>query len=110
MVAIENILRNACDKSFEEKGVEVRLKGRREAQYYCLAICDTGAPIPEDTALRLFEPFFTTKKGGIGIGLYHARELIKSQGGSITLKNSPGGVSFIIKIPTYPLSSSTRDE
>lgn len=111
-IAIENILRNAHDKSFKDKGLKVRVEGERiedriseilgteeNIEYYSLSICDNGTPIAEEAAVRIFEPFFTTKSGGIGIGLYQAKEFIESQGGMLTLENSPSGVCFIVNLP-----------
>lgn len=99
MVAIENILRNAHDKSFEAAGLAIDIEGRRDNKHYIISICDNGAPMTDEVASKIFEPFFTTKKGGIGVGLYQSKEFIESQNGTIDVKNSPSGVCFIIKLP-----------
>ncbi|MBI4843803.1 MAG: hypothetical protein HY809_05690 [Nitrospirae bacterium] len=99
MIAVENILRNAHDKSFENTDMKINIEGRRVDENYVLSICDNGPPINEEFKARIFEPFFTTKKGGIGIGLYQAKEFIESQKGSILVDNLPGGVCFIVKLP-----------
>lgn len=49
---------------------------------------------------RLFEPFWSEKGDGLGIGLYHARQLLVGAGGAIravTPKDSP--LIFVITIP-----------
>lgn len=99
MVAIENILRNAHDKSFETDRLEINIQGAIVDENYVLSICDNGIPMPEEVAGRIFEPFFTTKKGGIGVGLYQTKEFIASQHGTVDVQNSPSGVCFIIKLP-----------
>ncbi|MBI4826429.1 MAG: hypothetical protein HY807_08415 [Nitrospirae bacterium] len=99
MVALENILRNAHDKSFEDARLEISIHGSRVDENYVLTICDDGIPMPEEVAGRIFEPFFTTKKGGIGVGLYQTKEFIVSQHGTVEVQNSPSGVCFIIKLP-----------
>lgn len=99
MVAIENILRNAHDKSFEEKGLKIDIEGRRDDGNYILTICDNGLPMPDEVAARIFEPFFSTKKGGIGVGLYQTKEFIETQNGTVDVQNSPSGVCFIVKLP-----------
>lgn len=99
MVAIENILRNAHDKSFEAAQLEISIQGGMSGGNYVLTICDNGIPMTEEVAGRIFEPFFTTKKGGIGIGLYQTKEFIESQHGTVDVQNSPSGVCFVIKLP-----------
>lgn len=49
---------------------------------------------------RLFEPFWSEKGDGLGIGLYHARQLIQGAGGTleaITPQNDP--MKFVITLP-----------
>jgi len=50
---------------------------------------------------RLFKPFDTTKSGkGMGIGVYQAREFIKSLGGGFSVESTLGeGSLFILQIP-----------
>jgi signal transduction histidine kinase len=99
MIAVENILRNAHDKSFEHGDFQVSIEGRRNNEYYTLYICDNGTSIAEDVALKIFNPFFTTKKGGIGVGLYQTKEFLESQGGSVNVENMDSGVCFTLKLP-----------
>lgn len=49
---------------------------------------------------RLFEPFWSEKGDGLGIGLYHARQLVQGARGTlqaITPENDP--MIFVIKLP-----------
>lgn len=49
---------------------------------------------------RLFEPFWSEKGDGLGIGLYHARQLIQGAGGTleaITPEDDP--MKFVITLP-----------
>jgi len=49
---------------------------------------------------RLFEPFWSEKGDGLGIGLYHARQLVLGAGGdlqAITPENAP--LIFVITLP-----------
>lgn len=49
---------------------------------------------------RLFEPFWSEKGDGLGIGLYHARQLVQGAGGTlqaITPKNDP--MIFMVSLP-----------
>jgi len=49
---------------------------------------------------RLFEPFWSEKGDGLGIGLYHARQLVHGAGGTlqaITPENDP--LIFVVSLP-----------
>lgn len=49
---------------------------------------------------RLFEPFWSEKGDGLGIGLYHARQLVQGAGGTlqaVTPDNDP--MMFVITLP-----------
>jgi signal transduction histidine kinase len=49
---------------------------------------------------RLFDPFKTTKLTGTGIGLWQARRLVESLGGSIVAENVEGsGAKFWVRLP-----------
>ncbi|HEV2278909.1 MAG TPA: ATP-binding protein [Acidobacteriaceae bacterium] len=69
-----------------------------------ITIRDTGAGIRPEHLSRIFEPFFTTKgEFGTGIGLWFARQLIQSRGGTISVTSSVepkrSGTAFTIFIP-----------
>ena len=52
----------------------------------------------------LFVPFQTTKKGGWGIGLYQAREIVTSHGGRMEIASLEGrGTTVTLHIPVVPL-------
>ena len=59
--------------------------------YTVAAIDDSGPGVPPVALLRLFEPFFTTRGGGTGLGLSTAWEVVQDHGGTIDVRNRPGG-------------------
>ena len=79
-------------------------------------IRDDGPGIPEGYLGRIFEPFFTTKPTGTGYGLYLASELLKEQGGKLTVENcQPSGACFTVWLPcpgaeAHPSSAASDAE
>jgi signal transduction histidine kinase len=64
-----------------------------------IEVSDSGPGIPDDLRLKIFEPFFTTKgSAGTGLGLAIVRELMRQQGGSVTVLSEPGqGAHFALR-------------
>ncbi|HEY0708417.1 MAG TPA: HAMP domain-containing sensor histidine kinase, partial [Polyangia bacterium] len=61
--------------------------------------CDQGAGVPDEIRERIFEAFYSTKgRGGTGMGLAMAREVMRRLGGEITVHNpSEGGACFELR-------------
>jgi signal transduction histidine kinase len=68
-----------------------------------LQVRDTGPGIPTGILPRIFDPFFTTKGAvhGVGLGLFVAEGIVRSNGGRITAANRMDGTGarFIIELP-----------
>lgn len=86
-----NITKNAIEA--DAKDIDIRIINN------AICISNNGKPIPADVAREIFIPFFTTKKSGTGIGLVLSRQIMITQGGSITLAERPLSgyhVSFLL--------------
>ena len=86
--------------------VRHELDSRR--QYICLEVADTGHGIPSSIVQRVFEPYFTTKKvdEGTGMGLAVIHGIVKSHGGAIGVKSTPGaGTTFEVFFPVLAAQS-----
>ena len=71
--------------------------------YLRLTVRDNGSGISPDVIDRIFDPYFTTKKfgEGTGLGLSTIHGIIKSYGGSISVKSEVGkGTTFLVYLPT----------
>ncbi|MCX5842158.1 MAG: ATP-binding protein [Deltaproteobacteria bacterium] len=94
----DNILRNVYEKSLEERDVKCAVEITADEKNATIVISDTGSPIEEKA--RLFEPFFSTKKGGLGIGLFQAKNIVHAMKGDIQVLSRATGVTFEIVLPT----------
>ncbi|HET9452505.1 MAG TPA: HAMP domain-containing sensor histidine kinase, partial [Aggregicoccus sp.] len=85
---------------------EVRVELRRAERGAELCVHDEGIGIPEDKQPHLFELFFRAHAGtphdvgGMGIGLYLCRELLRLHGGSVRVQSTEGrGSTFCAWLP-----------
>jgi signal transduction histidine kinase len=96
--ALINLIKNALEASAKNTTVKVLWQERsRELE---IAIIDSGTGITNPD--NLFVPFYSTKESGSGIGLLLSRDLIRNQGGELSLKNRIDDVGAIAKI-TLPI-------
>jgi signal transduction histidine kinase len=76
----------------------VSRKGRGKA--VVVSVADTGRGMDKDEIEKIFTPFYTTKKGGVGLGLAIAAQIMKKHGGRIQVEAKPGqGTVFHLFFP-----------
>lgn len=64
-----------------------------------VAVEDNGPGIPDDLRDRIFFPMVTGTKGGTGLGLPIAQDLINRHGGLIECESRPGKTRFLVYLP-----------
>jgi signal transduction histidine kinase len=66
-----------------------------------VAICDSGAGIPDEIRSRMFEPFATSKPPGkgTGLGLHISHDVVARHGGRIEVDSAPGRTCFAVILP-----------
>jgi signal transduction histidine kinase len=65
-------------------------------------VSDNGTGIPNAIREKIFQPFYTTKPTGqgTGLGLSLSYDIVKAQGGELSVETKEGeGSTFIIQIP-----------
>jgi two-component system CheB/CheR fusion protein len=110
-----NLLTNAMLHASDSKEISVQLQ-RRDAEAVIL-VRDQGLGIPAENIPHLFERFYRVEssskdgkdgkdgKGGLGLGLYIAKQLVESHGGTITASSNDGagaGATFTVTLPLLP--------
>ncbi|MBZ0165756.1 MAG: PAS domain S-box protein, partial [Candidatus Omnitrophica bacterium] len=95
-----NLLINAA-QAVDDVG-DLYLKTYCQEGMVCVEVRDTGKGIEPENLAKIFDPFYTTKSvgTGTGLGLSISYEIIKKQGGEMTVTSQVGvGTTFIIKLP-----------
>ncbi|MFI3315523.1 MAG: HAMP domain-containing sensor histidine kinase, partial [Rikenellaceae bacterium] len=109
---LENIIRNILDNSlkYSDDGVNVSLKIREYSDYVEFQIADNGWGMEKRYHTKVFKNFFQIPNSksiynrGYGVGLSHAHQIIKRQGGCIKLESeSNKGTLITFSIPIKPI-------
>lgn len=103
-----NLVRNARQAlDTAGKGGEIAVSAEETADDWHIRISDTGPGLPPKARDHLFKPFQGgTTKGGTGLGLVIAAELVRGHGGALTLERTDdSGTVFRITLPRGELES-----
>ena len=100
------VLTNLCRNSLQAieqldlvKG-HIQVGGRRNGRRVTILVRDDGPGVPEKARIHLFQAFQgSARKGGTGLGLAVAQELVAAHGGTIRLLEMDNGAAFEIDIP-----------
>jgi signal transduction histidine kinase len=99
---LSNITRNALQalEQLEPIKGHIRVSARRNGQRVTIQVVDDGPGVPEKARAHLFQPFQgSARKGGTGLGLAVAQELVAAHGGTIRLRDTDKGAAFEVEIP-----------
>ncbi len=98
-IALVNMLVNARHAT-NGTGVPVTLSTRVDVDRVLVTIADRGVGISADDLARVFDPYFTTKRGGTGLGLPIAKNIVEGLGGTIGVSSIPGhGTEIRVELP-----------
>jgi signal transduction histidine kinase len=104
---LDNAAKHAPDKA------PIRVEARRVGAMAVLAVEDTGPGVPPADRERIFERFTqldsgaTRRAGGVGLGLYIARQLAAGQDGELVVCDPAlggQGARFELRLPLTPIA------
>ena len=100
--AIFNLVRNARQAIMATHQLgEIKVEGYEDDMAWWIRVTDTGPGLPSKAQEHLFQPFQGgVRKGGSGLGLVIAADLVRGHGGRLELAaTGPDGTSFVIQLP-----------
>ena len=100
-----NLFRNAA----EAGAGTVRVATGEAGTMLTITIADDGPGLPETVRANLFRPFVgSLRRGGTGLGMAIARDLMVAHGGGIELvATGPTGTVFLLTLPATTASHGT---
>ncbi|MCC5974833.1 MAG: HAMP domain-containing histidine kinase [Rubellimicrobium sp.] len=108
-----NLVRNAR-QAIMAKGqpAEIGVSAWEDDEAWWIEVRDTGPGLPPRARQHLFQPFQGgTTKGGAGLGLTIAAELVQGHGGRLELsRTDEGGTTFQIRLPKSDVTLSSAAE
>ncbi len=101
---VENLLTNALKYG---AGTPVMVRAALDKTRARIEVADHGIGIAPEAMQRIFERFERAVSerhyGGLGLGLYVARQIVAAMNGTISVESRPGqGAAFTVELPLNP--------
>ena len=102
---VEQVVVNLCVNAAKfAPGTPIDLAVRSEGNEAVLSVADRGVGIAAEDLDRIFGKFEraapSDEYGGLGLGLYVVREVVRAFGGRIEVQSQPGqGSTFTVRLP-----------
>jgi PAS domain S-box-containing protein len=110
-----NLISNAL--KFSKSGDRVEVSVLRRGRLARLSVVDHGPGIPDEFRARIFTKFAqadssdTRQKGGTGLGLVIAKEIVDRHGGRLWFESEAGeGARFHVDLPLADVADASADE
>ncbi len=100
---IINLLVNALKATGPGGKVVIKAWVKEEGRSVVIEVIDTGEGIRKEDLPFIFERFYKRSKGGLGLGLAIAKELVVAHNGAIVADSEYGkGSTFTVSLPDIP--------
>jgi signal transduction histidine kinase len=106
---LARVLGNLVDNAQRHARSAVSVGLRRDGAWVVLAVADDGPGVPGAERERIFERFVrlddarSRDAGGAGLGLAIARDVARRHGGTLSVRDAPGGGAlFELRLPAAP--------
>lgn len=97
-IALVNLLINATEAMESGKGL-LKVTSRELNGKVRVVISDNGKGLSTEDRDRIFQPFFSGRKGGMGLGLTEARNILNAHGALLSVESElQKGTSFFIHL------------
>ena len=110
-----NLVANALTHGAAASPVELTLAG--EDEHVQLAVTNCGTAIAPDLIDHLFEPFrqgpaerAKPRPSGLGLGLFIARQIVRSHGGTIAVRSDDEATTFTVRLPRAVATTALEAE
>ena len=100
-----NILKNAAAYSFPDTAIEIRTRKDEKEKTIHITFTNQGPQIPAEQLSAIFEKFYrlddarSSEKGGAGLGLAIAKEIVTAHHGTIFAESTKQGTVFSVVLP-----------
>jgi signal transduction histidine kinase len=101
---LHNLVSNAI--KYSPPDCPIRIEASLDDGMCVVSVTDLGCGIPAEEQSRIFDRFYkvdngsTRTTGGVGLGLYIAKQLVESMSGRLWVRSEPGcGSTFSFSLP-----------
>ncbi len=107
---VANLVGNAIQHGLKQAPVEIETV--RAGDEALLRVRNrTASQLSPEQMSAIFAPFRRTKhpaggKGGLGLGLYIASEILRAHQGEISVESDPSTTTFIVRLPIRPAATA----
>ena len=113
---LRRVLAILLDNAYRHARSSVRVQVRWDDEAAELSVTDDGRGVAVADRERIFQPFARLdaardrRRGGAGLGLAIAREIVRSHGGTLDVDDSAtGGARFVVRLPAAgPVGAEQR--